>query len=751
LEVPTAIGTNSATVSAQFNPGGLPSSVYFVYDDGIQEVQTSPQPIPSTNDTISTSRTLSDLSEGTIYSTRAVLSNSVQVLTSGSVYFRTLGAESEVPPVLNSLLGAAALGGDVKFAADGIIPVLFPIEFTRATSLDANGHSVHVSGETQSTIFALDSSADVTLTGITLENGSAHGAYAVNGGTLANGGAILNNGGNLSLLNCVFENNTAIGAAKPTVPGALNQPPLSSEITNYLPASANGGAIWQSGGNLVISNCDFSANSTIGGKDAPSNNTAESKGGAVYLKDGTAMILDSRFNGNMAVGGAGLVGYISGEADGGVFYFEDSSVTLSGCVIHGNGLAGSGKAIVRGGAIFAMAGSITITNTLIAMNNGLGQSYYDPHYFGSSDNSYGGALFNTGEARLLNSSVLTNTVSAGQGYGEIGDFNYVPAGRSLGGAIYNSGTLSVINCTFAGNSALETMRNEFFNTVRTNGGLGSAIFNDQSASVSNSTLAWNGVGAQAIFSTNDVLTLKNSLLASNDGANAGGDIIDAGNNLSSDSTPAFTEATSSNNIDARLGPLGLYGGSTPSFALMAGSPAINNADDSAAPATDQRGRVRPFGPHADIGSFESSPPYHVWGRIVGFHAADTTLALGTNSTPADSQGNFMLPPLPAGSYQITAAAAEALFRPNPWSIDVAADGPVSGLASYQLHTFVPDPLDQEMVFTLAGAPNEQWRIDASSDLQTWTPLGTYTIDGTGLLSVPLTNSTSMLFLRPLQP
>jgi hypothetical protein len=55
-----------------------------------------------------------------------------------------------------------------------------------------------------------------------------------------------------------------------------------------------------------------------------------------------------------------------------------------------------------------------------------------------------------------------------------------------------------------------------------------------------------------------------------------------------------------------LGALANNGGSTLTFAVLAGSPAIDAGDDSSCPSTDQRGATRPQGLHCDIGAYESS-------------------------------------------------------------------------------------------------------------------------------------------------
>ena len=66
------------------------------------------------------------------------------------------------------------------------------------------------------------------------------------------------------------------------------------------------------------------------------------------------------------------------------------------------------------------------------------------------------------------------------------------------------------------------------------------------------------------------------------------------------------------NVAPLLGPLRDNGGPTFTHALLPGSPAVDAGDDNAAPATDQRGVIRPQGEAGDIGAYEvcvpSEPP-----------------------------------------------------------------------------------------------------------------------------------------------
>jgi hypothetical protein len=81
-------------------------------------------------------------------------------------------------------------------------------------------------------------------------------------------------------------------------------------------------------------------------------------------------------------------------------------------------------------------------------------------------------------------------------------------------------------------------------------------------------------------------------------------VIDAGHNISSDTTPAWTSGTSVNNTEPLLLPLANNGGPTLTMALKVGSPALNTAAPASSPPTDQRGYPRPNGSGYDIGAYE---------------------------------------------------------------------------------------------------------------------------------------------------
>lgn len=106
---------------------------------------------------------------------------------------------------------------------------------------------------------------------------------------------------------------------------------------------------------------------------------------------------------------------------------------------------------------------------------------------------------------------------------------------------------------------------------------------------------------------------KNVLLANNGAGNCGGTLFSTplpvptslGGNLSDDGTCTdFTQTKDQQNTDPKIGT-GTIDGSTYVIPLLANSPAIDAGVSSGAPATDQRGTVRPQSSGIDIGAYES--------------------------------------------------------------------------------------------------------------------------------------------------
>ena len=127
--------------------------------------------------------------------------------------------------------------------------------------------------------------------------------------------------------------------------------------------------------------------------------------------------------------------------------------------------------------------------------------------------------------------------------------------------------------------------------------------------------------------------------------------LSTGNNIVGDATGCTfgTQSTDrvgsgASPVDPRLGPLADNGGPTMTHALLDGSPAIDAADQAAAPPVDQRGAPR----NPDIGAYERvfclDVPVNVVGTegddiLGGTAGPDSVLALGGNDEIAIGEGD----------------------------------------------------------------------------------------------------------------
>jgi hypothetical protein len=84
----------------------------------------------------------------------------------------------------------------------------------------------------------------------------------------------------------------------------------------------------------------------------------------------------------------------------------------------------------------------------------------------------------------------------------------------------------------------------------------------------------------------------------------GCNLVGTTNGASGFSAPGDLAGSDAAPLDPGVGPLGDYGGPTPTVPLMLDSAAIDSGAASGIPATDQRGVARPQGLRADIGAFE---------------------------------------------------------------------------------------------------------------------------------------------------
>ena len=150
-------------------------------------------------------------------------------------------------------------------------------------------------------------------------------------------------------------------------------------------------------------------------------------------------------------------------------------------------------------------------------------------------------------------------------------------------------------------------------------GTSTVITNIESSTIVNNTATGTGGGVVRASTTNPV-NLHNSIFANNtDNGTAPdiqGTVVSQGFNLIEITTGATITGTTTGNItgqDPMLDPLANNGGATQTHKLLMSSPAIDAADTSNFPATDQRGVLRPIDGNPnnliaqpDIGAFEVS-------------------------------------------------------------------------------------------------------------------------------------------------
>jgi len=503
----------------------------------------------------------------------------------------------QVAPTEANLRVAAASGGITKFSGDGTISLTTPVAINTDTTIDADGHAVTIDGGSVTALFQVSATGKLTLKGLALVNGRVKGVDSPNtGGGAAGsvaGGAIQNSGGEVTAISCVFSNNVAIGGS-----GAVFFPGAAFWQYNN-GGSASGGAIYQTSGSLTIQGGAFLGNSATAGIGS---GPAPAYGGAICSLNGDVVVTDTTFATNKLAAGPSNGIHGNAEAYGGAIYIEKGSLNAQRVRFLGNFANGYANAPCYGGAVASKEGTMTISDSLFSGNTALGGagSYYTSAITVPGLPGLGGGL-NVGSnaTASVHSSTFVNNIAKGGRDSSI--LNEGRNGHSYGGAVAVQGNAAIVNSTFVGNSAYLYPPTPSGQTSQVADG--GVIYSTGASALTNVTVATNSTGLAILSAPSGSLQIRNCLLAENLGVNVAAGITDAGNNLSATDSPTFSQSTSHNSADLRLGPLGDYGGPTPTIVLLGGSAAIDAADDSAAPATDQRGRTRPLGAHAGGGAF----------------------------------------------------------------------------------------------------------------------------------------------------
>ncbi len=518
------------------------------------------------------------------------------------------GATGDLDITSNITISGAGAGSTVIHAGtttangiDRVIQILIGATVTISGVTIANGHL-----DNGSTLFlggGINNSGTLTLTNSTVSsNTTVIGGGINNSGTLtltkstvsgntaANGGGGIFTSGTAILNDSVVRSNTAsvIGG------GIFNNGTVTLNSSTVSGNSSNGSG----GGICNNSNATLTLNnSTIGGSISDERNTAATDGGGLFNR-GNTTLNQSKVGGNLSTNGNG----------GGIFNETNASLTVTGGTLQYNNLLLAGT---NGGGLYN-AGSASFSLAAIDHNGAVGN---------------GAGIYNTGPTlNVTASTIFANTTNGGNGGGVYNYSGTMTIERSTiytnhvltqpygtGGGIYHdtNATTNLTYSTISGNDAIAAGGGLYVQYTSSNPitvYVIDATFSGNAAS--------NGGG---IYSNSGTVYIPNSILANNPGGNCGGPGTVGGNGLRTivdDSTCGYVDGR-----NPLLGPLQNNGGPTPTHALLAGSPAIDNGQRPYY-AADQRGFSSPVdGDHdgsaiSDSGAYEYGAAMKVFLPLV---------------------------------------------------------------------------------------------------------------------------------------
>ncbi len=279
---------------------------------------------------------------------------------------QVLNLNDSGPGSLRNTIPAAGPGTTLVFSVKGTIPLRSRILITKDITIQGpSAAQLTIDGGGVTRLFFIQS-GNVFISAVTLSNGLAKGGSASGGGAGAGmGGAIFQNGGTLTVTNVAFSNNKALGGDQ--VPGnALG----GGGFGVNAPVNGNGA----DGGDLGGRGGQVNSNG-IGG------NGGDGAGGATGF--------NQPGNGGFAGGGGGFGGSggKGGFGGGGGFGGADIGGGPGG---FGGGSNGAGGGAGFGGAIFLRAGTLSLTNVSLFNNTAAGGS---GNFGGTRGQGKGGALF----------------------------------------------------------------------------------------------------------------------------------------------------------------------------------------------------------------------------------------------------------------------------------------------------------------------------------------------------------------------
>jgi len=270
-----------------------------------------------------------------------------------------------------------------------------------------------------SRVFNIASGRRVTISGLTVTNGSAPLPYV-------SGGGIYNDHATLTLNNCTISGNTAVPG---NGGGIYNDGYGGSATLTITNCTINGNSAWPGGGIFNYAGTVTITNSTLSGN----SDNGYNYGGAI-VNTGPLTITTSTFSGNSASAGGGIYNAAtlaitnstfsgnSASSGGGIYNDLGATATMTNCTFSGNS-AGTAYNVIyngTGGGIWN-AQTVTMTNCTLS---------------GNSATIHGGGIYNVGvdgfTTTIVNiGSTILNAGPSGENI--FNDDTYYPAAvTSLG-------------------------------------------------------------------------------------------------------------------------------------------------------------------------------------------------------------------------------------------------------------------------------------------------------------------------------
>ena len=348
-----------------------------------------------------------------------------------------------------------------------------------------------------------------------------------------------------------------------------------------------------------------SANGRLGGEGAGGLGGSGGAGGGVDTSDGALRITGSLVSGNatgdgaaggLGFGGGGGAGEIAGTGTGGGGTGGTAVGGRGGSGGVGGGLAAARRILAATPAVVATSDTVTANSTGRGAGGGASTGGPGGRAGGTSNGGPGGTAFGGGGG------------NGGDGGGAGQDFIGGTAELTLFGATVVQNTAS----TVAGAAVVGAGGLGGFSGGGTDGANGSSI-SGIAGNAGRGGIAYAVVANSIIAGNTPTQCLATTLPPGAQGYNVS--FPDVG-------CPGVV-------LDPMLGPLGDNGGPTSTFALLPGSPAIDEvpATGAGCPTMDQRGVARPQGTACDAGAYEHAPP----GSSTGSATTTDTAAMITAS------------------------------------------------------------------------------------------------------------------------